>query len=111
MKFSIIIAEQNILTHSDVKIWMDISSKLEQSRVESTPNLKQVIALIKLRFPELPNQMVWGNYLVFDEYDNIVAIDIYYDFGYYSEVKWGFSAAYFSYDGQPFLNAAFTNDD
>lgn len=74
-----IIAEQNILTHSDVKIWMDISSKLEQSRVESTPNLKQVIALIKLRFPELSNQIVWGNYLVFDEHDDVVAIDIDYD--------------------------------
>jgi hypothetical protein len=29
MKFSIIIAEQNILTQSDVKIWMDIGIKLE----------------------------------------------------------------------------------
>lgn len=79
MKFSIIIVEQNILTHSDVKIWMDISSKLEQSRVESTPNLKQVITLIKLRFPELPNQIVWGNYFVFDEHDDVVAIDIDYE--------------------------------
>lgn len=79
MKFSMIIAEQNILSHSDVKIWMDISSKLEQSTVEATPNLKQAIALVKTQFPELPNKIVWRNYLVFDEHDNIVAIDIDYD--------------------------------
>ena len=76
MKFSMIIAEQNILTQSDVKIWMDVGIKLDQSSMEATPGLKQAIAQIKTQFPELPNQIVWGNYLVFDEHGNIVTIDI-----------------------------------
>ncbi len=79
MKFSIIIAEHHILHQSDIKIWMDIRIKLGQNRMKTTPNVAHVIDLIKLRFPELPNQMVWGNYLIFDEHDDIVAIDIDYD--------------------------------
>jgi hypothetical protein len=38
-----------------------------------------VITLNKTQFPELPNKMAWGNYLVFNEYANIVVVDIDYD--------------------------------
>lgn len=79
MKFSIIIAEKSILTQSDVKIWINVSIKLGQSKIKATPNLSNVIDLIKLRFPQLPNQMVWGNYLMFEEYDDIITIDIDHD--------------------------------
>lgn len=76
MKFSIIIAEKNILTQSDVKIWIDVGIKFGHSKIKATPNLTNVIDLIKLRFLELPNQMVWGNYLMFEEYDDIVIVNI-----------------------------------
>lgn len=79
MKFSIIIAEKNIHTQSDVKIWINIGIKLGQSRIKATLNLTNVIDLIKLRFPELPNQMVWGNYVMFEEFNDIVTIDIDHD--------------------------------
>lgn len=41
--------------------------------------MSNVIDLIKLRFPQLPNQMVWGNYLMFEEYEDIITIDIDHD--------------------------------
>ncbi|QCW98867.1 hypothetical protein FGM00_01550 [Aggregatimonas sangjinii] len=79
MKGSIIIAEKNILVDSDTKSWIEISKKLEQNKVESTSNIKKVIKRIQSRFPEIPNKMVWGNYLIFEEHENIAVIDIDYN--------------------------------
>lgn len=79
MKFSIIIAEKKVITQSDTKTWIDISKNLNQNNTDATPILKNTINLIKSKFPEIPNKMVWGNYLIFEEYENIVAIDIDFD--------------------------------
>lgn len=79
MKGSIIIAEKNILTESDIKSWIAISKKLGQANVKATSNVKNTIELIQSRFPEIPNKMVWGNYLIFEEHEDFAVIDIDYD--------------------------------
>ncbi|WP_282148326.1 hypothetical protein [Algibacter lectus] len=79
MKYSIIISEKELLKDSDKITWIGISKKLDQKKTDATESLKNVIKLISLQFPELPNKMVWGNYLIFEEYEKIVVIDIDYE--------------------------------
>jgi len=79
MKFSIVIADMKILTASDTKTWIGLSKKLAEPKTDTTPELKEIITLIKSGFPELPNTMVWGNYLIFEEFADFFTIDIDYD--------------------------------
>lgn len=79
MKYSIIIAEKNALSSSDTKAWIEISAKLQQTKVQATSVLKKSINQIISQFPEIPNTMVWESYLIFEEHRNAVVIDIDYE--------------------------------
>lgn len=68
MKYSIIIADKSVLASSDTKTWLKISKRLEEPNRDVEHELKDVIESIKSKFPDLPNKMAWGNYLIFEEY-------------------------------------------
>lgn len=78
MKFSIIIADKSVLAASDRKTWLEISKRLSEPNSSVADGLKEVIESIKAKFPELPNKMVWGNYLIFEEYSDFFSMEIDY---------------------------------
>lgn len=78
MKYYISIAEKHLLSTSHRKTWLAVSD-VQENDTECTEILKDTEEEIKAKFPELPNKMVWGHYLIFNHHGAVLSIDIDYD--------------------------------
>ncbi|GAA4147034.1 hypothetical protein GCM10022216_32620 [Sphingobacterium kyonggiense] len=78
MKYYISIAEKHLLSTSHRKTWLAVSD-VEEKETECAEILKETEEEIKTKFPELPNKMVWGHYLIFNHHGSVLSIDIDYD--------------------------------
>lgn len=79
MKYSIIIADTKLLLKSEIKTWINIGKISIEPQAQTSKDILKIIDLIKLKYPDIPNNKGAENYLIFEKYADFFTMDIQYD--------------------------------
>ena len=77
MKYSVVVIRNEIISRfdKDKAAWWYVAFHLEKFETQA-PDLIKFAEKINQQFPELPNKMVWGNYLVPTIDENCLVFEI-----------------------------------